>query len=139
MAIITLTTDFGTQDEYAGVLKGVIAGIAPETRIIDISHCVAAHDISGAAFLLKSAFPWFPAGSSHVAVVDPGVGSSRTIVAAQVAGHYFIAPDNGLLIPLLDAHGVDALIAVEARRHFRRPLSRTFHGRDSFAPVAARL
>ncbi len=139
MAIITLITDFGTRDEYVGVLKGVIGGIAPETRIIDITHHIPAHDICGAAFLLKAAFPWFPAGSIHMAVVDPGVGSARAIVAAQTAGHFFIAPDNGLLIPLIDAHGSDALIAVEARRYFREPFSRTFHGRDIFAPVAARL
>jgi S-adenosyl-L-methionine hydrolase (adenosine-forming) len=139
MTIITLTTDFGIQDEYVGVLKGVILGIDPEARVVDISHHIAAHDVVGAAFLLKSVFAWFPAGSIHAAVVDPGVGTRRAIVAARLAGHVFIAPDNGLLNPLIDTYGVDELVSVQNSAFFSQPLSRTFHGRDIFAPVAAHL
>jgi S-adenosyl-L-methionine hydrolase (adenosine-forming) len=139
MTIITLTTDFGIQDEYVGVLKGVICGIDSHARVIDITHHIPAHDVVGAAYVLKSAFACFPAGSVHAAVVDPGVGTSRAIVAARLADHMFIAPDNGLLAPLIDTYGVDELIRVQNRTFFREPLSRTFHGRDIFAPVAAHL
>ncbi len=139
MAVISLTTDFGTRDEYVGVLKAVICGINPQALVIDITHHIAPHDVAGAAFMLKSTFTWFPIASIHVAVIDPGVGGTRAIVAARVAGHYLIAPDNGLLAPLIDEYGVDELIAVQTRAFFKQPLSRTFHGRDIFAPVAAHL
>lgn len=139
MAIITLLTDFGLQDEYVGVLKGVILGIHPETRIIDITHNIQPQDIKAAAYTVKSAFRFFPQQTVHVAVVDPGVGSQRAIIAVACAGHFFLAPDNGLLSPLLVENRPDCVYRVENQNLFKHPVSRSFHGRDVFAPVAAHL
>lgn len=139
MAIITLLTDFGVQDEYAGVLKGVILGINPAATIVDITHGIAPQDVTGAAFTLQAAFHYFPRQTVHVAVVDPGVGTQRRIVAVCCVGHIFVAPDNGLLGPVLSAAEPDAVHVVENEKLFRHPVSRTFHGRDVFAPVAAHL
>ncbi len=139
MTIISLLTDFGTRDEYAGVLKGVIAGINPAAVIIDVTHGIAPQNVTAAAYALKASFPFFPQGTIHMAVVDPGVGTQRRIVAAQCMGHVFLAPDNGLLFPVIAAHSPHALYRVENENLFRQPVSRTFHGRDVFAPVAAHL
>lgn len=137
--IITLTTDFGLADEFVGVVKGVILGLTPAARIVDLSHQIGAHDIRQAAFLLGSAWRYFPAGTVHVAVVDPGVGSARRIVLVEAGGQLFLAPDNGLLsLVLLEADSVRAW-QVENRELFLAEVSATFHGRDIFAPVAARL
>jgi S-adenosylmethionine hydrolase len=140
--IISLLTDFGTRDVYAGVLHGVIAGIAPRARVIDLTHEVAAQDVIEAAFLLDAAAPYFPEGTIHVCVVDPGVGSSRRILCARAPRATFLAPDNGLLTRVLErlrADGPVDLRAVENRAWFLADVSSTFHGRDVFAPVAARL
>ncbi len=139
MAIITLLTDFGIQDEYVGVLKGVIMRINPTVTIIDVTHGIAPQNIVAAAFTLKAAFPFFPQGTIHLAVVDPGVGTQRDIVAVRCAGHLFLAPDNGLLDPILADHPPEAGYRVENENLFRHPVCRTFHGRDVFAPVAAHL
>jgi S-adenosyl-L-methionine hydrolase (adenosine-forming) len=139
VALVSLTTDFGTRDEYVGVMKAVIWGIAPGLGIVDISHQVAPQDRHQAAFLLKSAYPYFAPGSVHVVVVDPGVGSRRRIVAMHFEGHYFIAPDNGIFSLLLTGRAPDELIAVDRHDWFLPQVSRTFHGRDIFAPVAAHL
>ena len=139
MAIITLLTDFGIQDEYVGVLKGVISGINPGVTIIDVTHGIAPQNVVAAAYTLKAAFPFFPQGTIHLAVVDPGVGTGRDIVAVACAGHLFLAPDNGLLGPTLADHPPHAGYRVENENLFRHPVSRTFHGRDVFAPVAAHL
>jgi hypothetical protein len=139
MAIITLTTDFGLQDEYVGSVKGVIYGIAPQAIIVDVTHGVPAFEIRSASHLLKAVFHSFPRGTIHMAVIDPGVGSDRAILGASIQGHYFLAPDNGLLVPIIRQFGVDLLVAVREQTFFRRPISRTFHGRDIFAPVAAHL
>lgn len=139
MAIVTLLTDFGLQDEYAGVLKGVILGIHPDAKIIDITHNIQPQDVKAAAYTLKSVFHFFPQKTIHVAVVDPGVGSQRRIIAAACAGHFFLAPDNGLLCPILAENRADHVHCVENPRLFKHPVSRTFHGRDVFAPVAAHL
>lgn len=137
--LITLLTDFGLQDEYVGVMKGVIAGISPTTRVVDISHHVDAQDIVQAAFILAAAFPYFPAGTIHVAVVDPGVGGERRILAARCGDHFFVAPDNGLLERVLEDWQAAELVAVTESRYFLKRISHTFHGRDIFSPVAAHL
>lgn len=139
--IISLLTDFGTRDVYAGVLHGVIAGIAPRARVVDLTHEVAAQDVTEAGFLLDTAASYFPEGTIHVCVVDPGVGSSRRILCARTRRATFLAPDNGLLTRVLQrARAEDVeLRAVEERAWFLADVSSTFHGRDIFAPVAARL
>jgi S-adenosylmethionine hydrolase len=136
--IITLTTDFGLLDHYVGVMKGVILGICRDARIVDISHDVAPFAISEAAYTIGQAWPYFPAGTVHVVVVDPGVGSARRPILAEVGGHYFIAPDNGVL-GLLYAAGSHTVRVIEQERYFLHQVSRTFHGRDVFAPSAAHL
>lgn len=136
--LITLTTDFGTSDHFVGVMKGVIYGIAPKARVVDISHEVGAFQITEAAFTISQAYRYFPVKTIHVAVVDPGVGSARRPLLAEMAGQYFIAPDNGLLSMVFAAEKA-TVRHVETEQYFLQPLSRTFHGRDVFAPVAAYL
>ena len=137
--IITLTTDFGTGDAFVGSTKGVILGISPEAVIVDITHEVPPMDIESGAYHLANAWQYFPSGAIHVAVVDPGVGSSRRALAVSAGGHLFLAPDNGLLTHVLS--GGDAWRAVSVTEpHYLAPVvSRTFHGRDLFAPAAAHL
>ena len=137
MAMITLLTDFGSRDHYVGVMKGVIAGLAPHAHVIDISHDVEPFQIAQAAYLLSQSWKWFPAGTVHLAVVDPGVGSARRAIAAQAQGHSFVLPDNGLL----SMAGVETPVVREIRNPalMLRAVSQTFHGRDIFAPVAAHL
>jgi len=139
MPLITLLTDFGLRDEYVGVMKGVIAGIAPRARVVDITHAIDPQDVVHGAFILAAAYAYFPVGSIHLAVVDPGVGGARRIIAVECAGHRFVAPDNGLLERVLDGHADIRVVAVENRRYFLAQVSQTFHGRDIFAPVGAHL
>lgn len=139
MRVITLLTDFGLRDEFAGVVKGVIYGINPMARIVDLSHGIDPQDIVQAAYLLRSAYRYFPPGTIHTAVVDPGVGSPRVVIAARQSGHFFIAPDNGLLSVIWEEDPPEEIVKVENRSLFLQPMSRTFHGRDIFAPVAAHL
>lgn len=136
---ITLLTDFGTRDVFAGVMHGVIAGIAPAARVVDLTHEVAPQAIDQAGFLLAQAAPFFPAGTIHVAVVDPGVGTARKVVYARSSRAVYLAPDNGLLARALEQDPPSELRSVEERRLFLPELSSTFHGRDLFAPVAAHL
>lgn len=136
--IVTLTTDFGLQDHYVGAMKGVIAGIAPGVRVIDVTHGVPAHDVAEGAFAIAQAWRYFPPGSVHVVVVDPGVGSLRRALAAAAAGHLFAAPDNGVLSQVFEQEPRRELRAIDPRRGLAA-VSRTFHGRDLFAPVGARL
>lgn len=138
MPLITLTTDFGG-GPYVAVMKGVIHSIAPEARIVDVSHAVLPQDIRGGAIVLEQATPWFPTGTIHVAVVDPGVGSQRGIVYAEIAGQRYVAPDNGLLSRLAARQKPARIIAVEEPEFWLPHVSATFHGRDMMAPVAARL
>src|SRR5437764_13013820 len=138
MAIITLTTDFGLSDHYVGVMKGVILGIAPAARIVDLSHQVAAYEIGEAAFLIAQAYRYFPKKTVHVIVVDPGVGTARRPILAEVAGQFFVAPDNGVL-GMIYTLGKHKVRAITNARYFLKPVSQTFHGRDVFAPVAAHL
>jgi S-adenosylmethionine hydrolase len=138
-AIITLTTDFGLGSRYIGAMKGVVLSINPRAQIIDLSHSVPARDIRAGAIVLAETAPWFPPGTIHVAVVDPGVGSNRRIVYAQIGGQQFVAPDNGLLSRLAMIERPSKIVSVEEPRHWMPEVSRTFHGRDIMAPVAARL
>jgi S-adenosyl-L-methionine hydrolase (adenosine-forming) len=137
--IITLTTDFGSGSRYVGAMKGVILSINSEATIIDLSHTVPPRDIRAGAIVLAETAPWFPAGSIHVAVVDPGVGSNRRIVYARIGSQQFVAPDNGLLSRLAMLERPSKIISIEEQRHWMPNVSRTFHGRDIMAPVAARL
>ena len=137
MSTITLLTDFGLKDTYVGLIKGVILSVNPDAVIIDITHHVDPHDLSQAAFIIKSSYRYFPAGSVHVIVVDPGVGSRRAIVALTMMGQTFLAPDNGILTLIVDEGDIDAVVRVENSDYFLKAVSQTFHGRDIFAPVAA--
>jgi hypothetical protein len=139
MAIITLCTDFGIQDEYVGVIKGVILSVNPAVSIVDLSHSIPPQDVIGAAYLLRASYACFPKGSLHAVIVDPGVGTGRAIVAARCDGYLFLAPDNGLLPLVWGKRIPKELVEVENSDLFRKPVSRTFHGRDIFAPVAAYL
>lgn len=140
--IITITTDFGHQGPFVGVMKGVIYTRFPAARIVDLTHEIVVHWPAEAGFWLARAFRYFPAGTVHVAVVDPGVGTSRDIVAVSVQGHVLLAPDNGLLAPIVGRYPECSIVrfteAQLARFGIHHP-SATFHGRDIFAPVAAEL
>jgi hypothetical protein len=141
--LVTLTTDFGQQDGFVGTMKGVIWGICPTARIADISHQIPPQDVRAGAIALWRAAPFFPPGTVHVAVVDPGVGTDRRPLAARLGSHYFVGPDNGLFTPLI-MDAVDRAEGVEFV-HLNKPgfwlpkVSHTFHGRDIFSPVAAHL
>ncbi|RKU10739.1 hypothetical protein C6502_10185 [Candidatus Poribacteria bacterium] len=137
--MITLMTDFGTSDHYVGVMKGVILNINPEVQIVDITHAIPPQDIHGAAFLIDSTYRYFPTGTIHVAVVDPGVGSERRAVVCQTETAYFVCPDNGILTHILRDEEHVRTVAVENSAYFLPEVSNTFHGRDIFAPVAAHL
>jgi len=137
--VVALMTDFGVEDTYVGVMKGVIAGIASEARAIDLTHAIPPFAVVQGAFRLRQAYPFFPEGTIHVAVVDPGVGTGRRAIAMESDGHIFIAPDNGLLSPIDAERGHTQLVALANDAFFRTPVSATFHGRDIFAPVAAHV
>ncbi|WP_319526342.1 SAM-dependent chlorinase/fluorinase [uncultured Desulfosarcina sp.] len=139
MPLIALLTDFGTCDEYVGVMKGVVAGIDPDIRVVDICHQIEPQNVVHGAFILQAAVPYFPEGTVFVAVVDPGVGGRRRILAADFGGRRFVVPDNGLIEGALKNPLKADVVSVENRRYFLTPVSRTFHGRDIFAPVAAHL
>jgi hypothetical protein len=157
--VITLTTDFGTDDSYVAIVKGVILSINPEVKIVDITHSVEPQNIAQAAFLLNTAYRYFPEQAVHMAIVDPGVGSERQGVILKTPSAFFVAPDNGILSYIINEtrriegsspqysqsletvelkKGLEA-VAITDPRFWRRPVSPTFHGRDVFAPVAAGL
>lgn len=138
MSIITLTTDFGQADGYVGIIKGVILSIAPDARLVDLSHEVGAQDVSQAAYILARAVPYFPAGTVHLVVVDPGVGSERRPMLVETPGAFFVGPDNGVLTPALDDPAAQAW-ELNRPETWLPAVSATFHGRDIFAPTAARL
>jgi len=139
MPLITLLTDFGLADEYVGLMKGVILSINPLAKIIDLTHQIDPQDIVQAAYTIKSSYKYFPKGTIHVLVVDPGVGSSRSVIALEKDGHIFLAPDNGLLALLINSKKDNFIISVDNSKYFLKNISRTFHGRDIFAPVAAHM
>lgn len=137
--IITLTTDFGLHDPYVAMMKGVILSIYPKARIVDISHQIRAGSIIRAASFLHEAFSFFPKGTIHVAVVDPGVGTDRRLIGLEAGEHFFVGPDNGIFWPVIEDHKEAKIIHLTDRVYFRPSISHTFHGRDVFAPVAAHL
>lgn len=139
MSTITLTTDFGQSDHYVACMKGVILSIAPNTQIVDVTHAVPPHDVVRGAFALRQVFDYFPEGTIHVAVVDPGVGTTRRLIAASYDGQIILAPDNGIVSLVHRDFAMEELRMIANTRLFRQEVSATFHGRDVLAPVAGHL
>jgi len=139
MTLITLTTDFGVDDSYVAVMKGVILTITPHAQIVDITHQIEPQNVHEAAYVLSSAAPYFPPDTVHVVVVDPGVGSSRRPIAIQTGSARLVGPDNGVFTHLLAAAEQATVVHLQNRAYWRSAVSHTFHGRDIFAPVAAHL
>ena len=137
--VIALLSDFGTRDHYAGTMKGVITGICPEATLVDITHDITPHDVLDGALQLAASYRYFPAGTIFLTVVDPGVGSSRRGIAVEAGGYRFVAPDNGLLTAVLREAPARRIVELTERRYARPTVSRTFEGRDRFAPAAAWL
>jgi S-adenosyl-L-methionine hydrolase (adenosine-forming) len=137
--VIALLTDFGTHDHYAGSMKGVALGICPDLTLVDITHEVPPHDVLAGALALAACFRDFPSGTIFLVVVDPGVGSSRRGIAADAGEYRFVAPDNGVLTLALEAAPARKIVELTERRYARPTVSRTFEGRDRFAPAAAWL
>lgn len=139
MSVITLSTDFGSDDPYVGVMKGVILGINPQARLVDLTHALSHHHLQEAAFILHTAYPYFPKGTIHLAVVDPGVGENRRLIAVQTEDFTFIGPDNGLFTLVLNNQPEALIVHLTNTAFFLKPVSTTFHGRDILAPIAAHL
>jgi len=143
MPVISLLTDFGNKDGFVGTMKGVIWGICPGAQIADISHEIPPQNIRAGAITLWRAAPYFPAGSVHIAVVDPGVGTQRRPMAAQLGSQFYVGPDNGLFTPLIEDARIKGdttrFVALENPAYRLQNVSRTFHGRDIFAPAGAHL
>ena len=143
MPFLTLTTDFGSKDGFVGTMKGVIWKICPDVQIADITHEVAPQNVQEGAIALWRAYAFFPEGTVHVAVVDPGVGTQRRAIAARLGAHYFVAPDNGLLTPILEETEKKGLpvqfVNLTNPDYWLPDVSHTFHGRDIFSPVGAHL
>ncbi len=137
--IITLTTDFGDESGYAGVMKGVILTVNPDCQIIDITHRVSQQDVEEAAFLLNNSFSYFPEHSIHVVVVDPGVGSERKPILVETDKYWFVGPDNGVFSFMFLMEGFKKVWGITNKSYFLPEVSSTFHGRDIFAPLAAHL
>ena len=137
--IITLTTDYGTSDHLAGVLKGVILNILPNATVVDISHQVVPMDVLDGALMIGNAYRHFPPRTVHLVVVDPGVGTQRRPIVVSGEQHYFVAPDNGVLSVVYEREPAVKVRHITAEHYFLNPVSATFHGRDVFAPVAAWL
>jgi S-adenosyl-L-methionine hydrolase (adenosine-forming) len=137
--VITLLTDFGLRDPFVGIMKGVILSRFAGARLVDLTHDIAPQDIAEASLWLAESFEWFPLGTVHVAVVDPGVGTDRPAIAVAAHGHFFVGPDNGLLAPATDSDKGRTVHAIDHSKLNERTPSRTFHGRDVFAPCAAAM
>ncbi|MCY3549480.1 MAG: SAM-dependent chlorinase/fluorinase [Candidatus Poribacteria bacterium] len=142
--IITLTTDFGIRDTYVGIMKGVILGINPNVQVVDLTHAIPPQDIYEAAFSIYAAHSYFPRGTIHVIVVDPGVGSDRRAIVCQTDNAFFVCPDNGVLSYLLQSTENEArppvnAVEIQNKAYYLPEVSNTFHGRDIFAPIAAHL
>jgi S-adenosylmethionine hydrolase len=136
--VITLTTDFGTADHFVGTMKGVILGIAPKAQIVDITHEIPPFELNEAAFVIAQAWRFFPKRTIHVVVIDPGVGSARRPIIVEAGGHYFIGPDNGVFSMIYESARIKVR-EISNPKYVRKEVSRTFHGRDVFAPAAAHL
>src|SRR6266536_2355193 len=137
--VIAMLTDFGARDHYAGTMKGVALGICPDVTLVDITHEVPAHDVLAGALELAAAYKYFPAGTIFLVVVDPGVGSARRGLVAEVGDYRFVAPDNGVLTGVFRDHKPRRVVELTERRYARPTVSRTFEGRDRFAPAAGWL
>jgi len=137
--VITLLTDFGTEDYYVASMKGVILSINPRCVLIDITHRVSPHDIREGAFILANAYSYFPKGTIHLSVVDPGVGGARKPLLLVTQNYCFVGPDNGLFTMITQKESVKKIIALDKQKYYLSKVSTTFHGRDIFAPVAAHL
>jgi S-adenosylmethionine hydrolase len=137
--IVTITTDFGLQDSFVGIMHGVVLNIHPETRIVDICHAVASYDVLDGAWTIAQAYRFFPPRTAHVVVVDPGVGSERRPILAETENHVFVAPDNGVLSMIEAREPKFTVRHITSDRYFLTPVSQTFHGRDVFAAVAGWL
>lgn len=139
VSILTLLSDFGLKDPYVAEMKAVILSIHPQVRLVDISHEIEKFNIREGAFVLASAAPYFPSGTIHVAVVDPGVGTKRRPIIVETKHEFYVGPDNGLLMLAAQKEGVDHVYHVNNPQYMLPQVSRTFHGRDIFAPTAAHL
>jgi S-adenosyl-L-methionine hydrolase (adenosine-forming) len=139
MSVVTLLTDFGTRDYFVGAMKGVILSVNPNAQIIDITHEIEPQQIKSAAFTLAACYKNFPPGTIHLAVVDPGVGSTRRAISVAAEDYFFVAPDNGLLSFIFNEKKDFRVFELTERKYFLPEISQTFHGRDIFAPVAAHL
>jgi S-adenosyl-L-methionine hydrolase (adenosine-forming) len=137
--IITLLTDFGLVDPYLAMMKGVILSINPDAVIIDVSHSIMTGGIAQAADMIRETYLFFPKGTVHVAVVDPGVGSGRRLLGVEAEGHFFVGPDNGVFWPVIKDSGEATVIQLTEKRYFLPHVASTFHGREVFAPVAAHI
>jgi S-adenosyl-L-methionine hydrolase (adenosine-forming) len=138
--LITLTTDFGLSDPYVGIMKGVILGIAPHATIVDVTHGVPPQDVMAGALALEAAFSYFAKGTVHVVVVDPGVGSDRAAVAVETEAYFFVGPDNGIIpTAIAGRQTIRKSVHLTNENYHIQPVSKTFHGRDMFAPAAAYL
>jgi S-adenosylmethionine hydrolase len=137
--ILGLLTDFGSADPYVAAMKGVALSVCRSLSLVDVSHEIAPYDITQGSFILLSIYKYFPEGTVFVSVVDPGVGSSRRPIAIATRNYYFVGPDNGLLIPAAVDDGIERAIVLNREEFFMKPVSSSFHGRDIFAPVAARV
>ena len=137
--IIALLTDFGVRDHYAGTMKGVVLGLCPDVTLVDITHDIPPHDLTTASLELAASYKYFPAGTIFLVVVDPGVGSARRGLVAEAGDYRFVAPDNGVLTSVFREHRPKRVVELTERRYARPTLSRTFEGRDRFAPAAAWL
>jgi S-adenosyl-L-methionine hydrolase (adenosine-forming) len=137
--VIALLSDFGARDHYAGTMKGVMLGICPDVTLVDITHDITPHDVLEGALQLAASFKYFPPGTIFLAVVDPGVGSSRRGIAAETGDYRFVGPDNGVLTAVLRETPPKRVVELTERRYARPTVSRTFEGRDRFAPAAAWL
>jgi S-adenosylmethionine hydrolase len=139
MKILTLLTDFGTKSGYVAQMKGVLSAIAPDARVIDITHEITPHNIREGAFVLLTTIPYYPIGTVHIAVVDPGVGTERKGIIITAKNHVMIGPDNGLLIPIARFLGDFTVYEITNKKYMLEEISNTFHGRDIFTPVAGHI
>lgn len=139
MGIITLLTDFGIKDPYVGIMKGVILGLNPNAAVVDLTHRIEPGDITRSAYIILESFSFFPPSTIHVAVVDPGVGTNRRPILVKSRNHFFVGPDNGLFWPIIKADSQVLMVHLTNKKIFPPHISRTFHGRDIFAPVAGHL
>ena len=137
LPIITFTTDFGLRDYFVAAMKGVILSVNPDVKLVDISNLIPPQDIFTGAFTLSKAWSYFPYGTVHLAIVDPGVGAARKGIVVDAGGHFFVSPDNGILSYVFEENPGFEAFEITAEHYYRKPVSATFHGRDIYSPIAA--